>query len=261
MGRIAGDSSTYAVRATIEIGTRSEDGRFTPRQARALDLDLVSASTVAKILSKGDALTAWSFNVAVEGLELLALSGKDTRRMTVFELKEALTEIGMTPFVKRGKASDRGNAAHDVAERLGRGESPSRLAEEVELAKYDDNKELDEEIRGYCRGALKWWNDNQPIIPVIVEEPLAAITGVGPDGRPRGFAGTLDLLADRQITLEQPTALGDTQVWGSVLTDFKTSKDVYAEHVIQLSGYDIGVRWLGYQPDLHSVVNFKADGG
>lgn len=256
MGRIAGDSNTYAVRVTVEPGTRDEAGHFTPRQSRVLHLDLVSASTVAKILSKGDSLTMWAFNVAVEGVELLALAGKDVRKMNVIQLKEALEEIGMTPFVKRGKASDRGNEAHDIAERLGKGEDVERIKQEIALARYDENDALNEEIRGYCLGAVKWWIENQPIIPILVEEPLAMITGVNPDGTPQGAAGTLDLLADREIVTDDTSA----PPWKSVLTDFKTSKDTYAEHVVQISGYDLMVRFYGYVPDLYSVVRFTADG-
>ena len=243
MARIAGDSKTYATRVTIEVGTRAESGLFTSKHARVVDLDLVSTSTVSKMLDKGDALTTWAFNIGLEGVEFLSLAGKSVKGMSLDDLKVALGEIGYTPFSKRGKASDRGNVAHDILESLGHGVHLEQVKKKLAFMNLDD------EVRGYCRAGIKWWEENQPITPILVEEPIGAITGVGLDGRPVGFMGTLDLLADRHF--------GTAEV--SILTDYKTAKAVYPEHVIQLSGYDLACRYWGYEPVAASVVLLRED--
>ena len=79
--------------------------------------------------------------------------------------------------------------------------------------------------------------------PILVEESVVSLR--------HGFAGTLDLYAHRG----EPT-VGK----GYVLTDAKTSKDVYPEMAMQLGGYAIALEELGHAVDTASILLLRADG-
>lgn len=239
MARIAGDEATYAWR----ICQRSKQGKDTYYTPTEYGVDSVSISTIAKAVSdKSGPLTGWAWNIITEGVAHLA-QFNEMRGWDQDKLKGALKDAGFTPWVKRARAAARGNEAHEVLERLMKGEDPEQVAKAIEAIE-------NEEVRGYASGVMNWFLEAGAIKPLIVEEPVWFLHG-------QIYTGQLDLFALRLLDAQ------DDDPVRPVLTDLKTSKDVYAEHWLQLDGYDNGVRHGRPDlpiPELHSVLLVNAEG-
>lgn len=215
MGRLAGDSKYYRV----------------PLPPYSTTLDFISVTTVTGLLDKSGPLIGWAWNVTTEGIiELTSGHLLDLRGWDQEMLKKALKGIGATPWVKRDRAADRGQEAHDVLERLAKGEDPEQV--------WDSIIFMPEEVQGYAQGAFNWFMDELPE-PFLVEEPIFSLEHL--------FAGTLDFYGRRTG--------GEL-----VLTDLKTSKAVYDGHVIQGGGYKIGLLENGRPVDGVTVVRATPDG-
>ena len=148
-----------------------------------------------------------------------------------------------TPWNTRQRAADRGNAVHDALE---------RLALDGTVPNPDD---YPEEERGHVRGLLAWFLATRP-------EFRACEVMVG--SRAHGFAGRYDLEVEydadrlRQAGVERVDEVGTILA----LVDLKTSSGVYVEHVVQLEGYEVARREMGYPPsDGRFVLRTDADGG
>lgn len=229
MPRIVGDSKTYPLDLEVTLGL--ED----PKPLGKIRVDAPSISTIAKVFdTKSGALTGWAFKTGLEGVLELSKQGIDVRGWSYQQLYGAMKEIGHTPYIRRGKAAARGNEAHELLELLATG---------VELETAQAYKEqVSEEAAGYCAAVWDWWFTNIPTT-VVCEEQVWGI-------HPKPFAGTLDFLGWRD----------DGHL---VLTDLKTSKDVFPEHVIQIAGYESGLHQS--RPDLEprdgfSIVLAREDG-
>jgi hypothetical protein len=200
--------------------------------------DWVSISTVAGIIDKGGALSGWAYNAALEGILKLIDDGVDLVELDFEQLKARMKQAGYTPWVKRDRAAERGTQVHEeVLEALGLGTPPEEVKATI-LA-------LDDDIRGYGVGAFRWYEDEAPE-PLLVEAPVWSST--------HRTVGTLDLYATRK----------DGR---NVLSDLKTSKDVYESHPVQLDGYALCVNELISEgvldtprPDAHSIVLSRPDG-
>ncbi len=232
-GRMSGfDGKTYPYRLTID--QLNEAGEAIKTIERTLELTRVS--TVSKIIDKSDMLIAWAYNGGLEGVLELLGAEVDVSAMTVDELKAAMKAAGHSPFVRRARAADRGTAAHDVLEKLARGVDRKEINAHIVAIPS-------EEWRGYCWAAVGFWDDNTPET-ILAEEPVVSLR--------YGFAGTFDLFALRDA--EGGTPRG-------ILTDAKTSKDVYPEMALQLGGYAIGIEeTYGHQVDAASILLLRADG-
>lgn len=252
-GRAAGNSSYYRIAVTtLEDGT----GAFSGLKYQVLDWDdpyegpelkYVSVSTIAKLTSDSGPLIGWAWNVITEGVEYLVskalvdLKGRDQDG-----IKAALKEFGFTPWKKKKSAADRGTGTHTVLEKLAKGELD--LAEAHSFVE----SEVPPVERGYSRGVLKFWEEQEPE-PTLVEEKLLSVR--------HRVAGTGDLGAVREMHADRPEG-----PYSRVFTDLKTSKAIYPEHITQVNGYlmcsaemhEMGVP--DRQFDLGSVLRVTPDG-
>lgn len=222
------DGKTYPYRVSIQ--RISPDGEVEWEQAR--DMEFPRVSTITKIIDKSDMLISWAYNGGLEGAQALAAAEVDIASLDIAELKTAMKAAGFSPFVRRARAADRGTAAHNVLEMMATGKDRGEITKHVQAISS-------EEIRGYCWAAINFWDDQAPET-ILVEEPVVSLR--------HSFAGTFDLYAKRDHI-------------GCVLTDAKTSKDVYPEMALQLGGYAIGLEeTYGEVPDACSILLLRADG-
>jgi len=122
---------------------------------------------------------------------------------------------GRNPLAVRDQAADIGTICHKlievhILEVMGKGESFDPLAEHGR----DDVEKAENAMIAF----LDWEQVNQP--EYLHTEMMFA--------SPRGYGGTIDLVAKIEGEM--------------TLVDFKTSKGIYAEHFIQVSAYDKGLR-------------------
>jgi hypothetical protein len=160
-----------------------------------------SVTTIlSRVLAK-PAIPGWAARTCgeyvAENMNRLYAVWKNDRATVVKMVKEA-------PWSQRDSAAVRGTGVHDLLEQLALGQSPT--------------------IPGYAQpyvDAWQRWRDRFGVEPVATEATVY--------DRRRGYAGTLDLIADA----------GDL---GRILVDYKTSKDVYSEATLQLTAY----RWAEF---------------
>lgn len=89
-------------------------------------------------------------------------------------------------------------------------------------------------------GFVRWrqkWLERHDVRPVLIESPLVS--------NQYGFGGTLDLLAEVDGRLE--------------VLDWKTTKQVYQEHVLQASAYQLLAWENGYEPQAVRVVHVSVE--
>jgi len=269
--RIAGDQSTYAVRFCRRVRLKDHDpcplcakplGDPTkaPRKTVGHDFtvatdygeDWISVSTVSHILDKGGALSGWAYNLTVEGVLRLVATGVDVTRMDEEMLKAALKQAGFTPWVKKDRAASRGSEVHEVLERLAKGEDPSSVARTIADIDIEDfSPEEIRDVQNYALAAAHWFLDKKPR-PILVEETVWSAES--------RTVGTLDILAER------PDLSPRSKGVPVVLTDLKTSKDVYTDHAVQLDGYRLCLEEMVREgvvdvplPTLHTVVLARPD--
>ncbi len=278
MGRLAGNERTYALRFCGRVKLKDHDpcptcgvplGRFKyvptsidgaigitiqpPRKSvehkflvpSEFGEDWVSISTVAHIIDKGGALSGWTFNLAIAGVLKL---GTDVRGWTEEQLKEAMKQQGFTPWIKKDRAASRGKEVHEVLERLAEGETLEQVSEfiaAINIPKF--MPEENREVQGYCLAAAHWFLAQDGIKPLLVERVVWSTQ--------HRTVGTLDLYAERKTGHRY------------VLTDLKSSKDVYEDHPVQLDGYGICLDELIDKgeldlpkPNAHSIVLARPDG-
>ena len=159
---------------------------------------------VTTVLNEGipkPGLIGWAFDTAskyaVDHWEELAALGAGSR----------LAKIQKARYADRDAAGVRGTAVHALAQRLAAGE-------EVDVP---------EPYIGHVDSYLAFVDDWRPR-ELLVEAAVFA-RPTPEEGRPRGYAGTLDLIAD----------LADGHRW---LLDWKTAASgVFAENALQLAAY------------------------
>lgn len=238
MPRIAGDSRHYKAQVTVRL----VDDQGEVKWINNRDLDLISVSTAAKVIDKSDVLIAWAYNSGLEGMLALAEAEIDLSAKDLAWAKAAMKRAGYSPFVKRGRAAERGSKAHEVVEEV------LRYQDKDEDVLQDIRSIESEEIRGYCMAAFDFATfirDTEKAEILLIEEPIVSLRW--------DFAGTLDLYARRFAT-------GFTG-GKPVLSDVKTSKNVYPEMAIQLGGYALGLEELGFEPpEDGSIVLLRPDG-
>lgn len=228
MSGYSGDGYT----ARVQVELLSPEGEV--RSLHDYEVVLPRISDISKIIDKSDQLLGWAYNSGLEGMLAFAEAEVDFSGWDLSAAKEAMKQAGYSPFVRRGAAADRGSRAHDTLEMCARGDP------ELEIHRFIDK--VPKENQGYCWAAVDWYAHEAPE-PILVEESVVSLQ--------HGFAGTLDLYSKRG----EPT-VGK----GLVLTDAKTSKDVYPEMAMQLGGYAIALEELGFPVDTASILLLRADG-
>lgn len=242
MARIVGDSKTYSLRLDVTL-TNANPTYGGGKGLGSVEVDAASISTIAKVFdTKSAALVGWSFKKALEGVQHLVAEGAELKGWDYKQLYGAMKVIGSTPYQVRGKAAARGNDAHDVLERLAGGEVVEDVEKHVHMKLADD-------VKGYALAVIDWWKKNKPQT-LLCEEQVYGLW-------PRPYAGTLDFVGSRE------GLPGQASVARVVLTDLKTSKDVFPEHILQVTGYEEGLKqsWPFLPPrDDHSILLAREDG-
>lgn len=212
MARAAGGAGAYRVAVLNTQGVP------------VYEVKLRSVTTVlGRVVNKSGPLSGWAYKTAIEGAVALASQGDDIAKLGVDGLKRRLKEERLSIYNLRDDAAGRGTAAHAVAEMRGIGDKVAltRL-DNVPVTGNERAKELlDEmpgEVRGYGEAANAWFDDEQP--ELLANEMTVVRLG----GFPKlAYAGTLDAVeqASDHITL----------------VDYKTSKRIYDEALIQTAAY------------------------
>jgi len=191
-------------------------------------------STVLNLMAKGG-LVGWAFNLGINGMQDLAKKGHSLSDLELAQLQALLKDFGWSPHITRDKAADRGTRAHKIAEKLGRGlslETAQALAEA-----------LPEDERGYGRAACRYFEEVKPVV-LATEKLLYSLEN--------RYCGTTD-----SIELEQ-LPVGEIEC----IVDYKTSKNVYDSHGVQLAAYELARAEMTGDGSFRSnkVVLFRPDG-
>lgn len=250
MPRVAGNSDTYDFHldgdAWVLVGADGEprpEDRIPVPPVRSLP----SVTTVTDLLSKGGALTGWAYKIAIQGmLEVARKPGRiDIAQLDYEKAKDLFQAFGLrTPWSKKDR--DRGEEAHNVLEKLAKGEW------DLAGAHRHIEMHIPEEWQGYAYGAAAWWDDTEG----DPEQVLAAEKRVWSQ-QAGGFAGTLDLF----YQTGHDTFNG---AYGSLI-DLKTrpvgKPAVYPENGYQLAGYGLAVREsMGLTVEDYFVLTTRDDG-
>lgn len=190
--------------------------------------ELDGATTVLGVLDK-PALPWWGMKVGVQGLlTLVEKEGIEVVDLDADEIVQLLTKHKLTVNHLKDKGAEKGRTAHDLLEDWARHGTPISM------------KGVNDYARPRVRAAARFLVDVQP---KVVEGGVEVMVW----DYHRMLAGTFDLLA-----------WIDGELW---LLDYKTSKDIYTSHALQLAGYE-GMRIdLGLRPvDRMGVVLLKDDG-
>ncbi|MGZ6587131.1 MAG: hypothetical protein ACXVHX_22810, partial [Solirubrobacteraceae bacterium] len=120
----------------------------------------------------------------------------------------------------RDSAGARGDEVHDIAEALASGVIP-------------DLESVDPERRGYAEALVAAWLDLAPE-PIQAEAVVCSVV--------HGIAGKFDLRAripeGRTAVTDAETGYRESVPAGVWILDYKTSKGVYEQHVLQGEAYD-----------------------
>lgn len=217
---------------------------------------LPGVSTVAKIGEDEvwGIASAWGFRIGYEGAYEVLHKNRGQWPATADDLRALLQKAGLTPWSKRDAAGERGNWVHDVLEGLGqRGDIP-------DLSKFAA------EVQGHARGVFNWYLEYRPEFVATEVQVISE--------RHR-FAGRYDLRAnisgarllprfeDHESYQEKNVREAATSKKPVLcLIDLKTSKRVYpTSHFVQLSGYELASREMGFAPTgAQFVLNTHPDG-
>lgn len=181
---------------------------------------LPSVTTILDALPKY--LAWWGYRMGAREGRRLA-TDPTTTDFTEEQFYEHIKKLGRegtadTPSSTLEDAADRGTDVHAVAERFLKGQ-------DVNLDAVPDDQ------KGFVTSFFKWWDANAGEV-IATEVCVYSL-----DHR---YAGTLDVIVKY--------AGNKYMVW-----DFKTSKDVYANHQLQSAAYLWAAQERGYIPENASV--------
>lgn len=218
MTRLAGDDAYYR----LELIDRNTG------QPSGIGFDLISVTSAIKAVMSGSfGPAAWyGYRVAAGAV----LGSADIYGDDVEELYGRLKETKIHPNSVRDAAGKRGNRAHKLMERVGKGEgafvwtegsSPEPVAY-VPMGLQQNPEELD----GYGKAGARWWKDrmmgDSPAKILAVEEALVSLHWQA--------GGTPDLIREVDGVVE----IAD---WKTHKPASPQSKPAYFEELIQLSAY------------------------
>ena len=182
-----------------------------------------SVTTVLKMLHK-DALVPWASKAVAEYVNSNFVAFKN-KEITGQELAGVIGDVNVmksVPFQQRDDKADIGTNVHKAAEMTARGESVA----------LDD---FPAETHGYINSYLTWFNKYKPEY-LALELPLFNKT--------YNYAGTMDSVVKMN---------GRT-----LILDYKTSKDSYNSHALQLAAYRYA-EFIGVNGEEYPV--FDTEGG
>lgn len=177
-----------------------------------------------KVLDK-PALISWAERQGIEGALRLERAGE----LEGVPVEEAINLVRLHRVgadAKRDAGADRGTAVHQA------------LRTYCEIGTPPKITDFEPQVRGYVQALCRWLLLMEPT-PILVERIVGSPT--------HGFAGRFDLLAEIDGRL--------------ILVDLKTSNRVYAEHHLQMAGYELALRECGYETDGSVVVCVGENGG
>ncbi len=183
----------------------------------------ISVTSALKVLDK-PALVAWAERMGIEGALRLERAG-ELEGVPPEQALSVVRQRDMGAEAKRDAGADRGSAIHDA------------LRSYCSVGTVPMVGDFPDEVQGYVKSLCRWLLDAEPE-PILVEQVV---------GSPRfGFAGRFDLLAkiDGKRTL----------------LDLKTSNRVYAEHHLQMAGYEIALRECGDHSEHRVILQLGDDG-
>lgn len=271
-GRIAGNEGFYTF-ALCRVGEDDDGNRTLTPTEHTFSLPSVT-TLIGDVLGKpANAMAWWGFSLAADAS--IELSREvELAELDYEQFKDAAKRIGKTPTRQRDDAGDRGSKAHDVLERIAKGEyrvigSPGAYG--VVVDETGETVPIDE----YAKGGVEWWMAEHWTTEwetVAVEVPVWSFD---PE-----FSGTFDLL--RRVALVDD--LGPPA--GYEIVDYKTHKPArthkpirpgegvgYHSDIVQMRFYRIALEWMSRQswcPDWlprnikitsQRVVLFTPDGG
>lgn len=237
--RAAGDSETYTLHIIDQAG--NPVGR---------PLELPSVTHILKTLPK-NGLDWYGYKLGLRAARVMAAVGKPVESypgddLGIEELyaeakrlgRKAAGSVVPTPYNVLAKAGARGTDIHTLAEGL------------ILSGTLPDKAFVPVEQHGYVQSLSDWWQAIRDFMPnvevVLCEGPVFSVR-YWP-----GFAGTLDLI------------LYDPDTGRFYVIDFKTSKGIYENHLIQVAAYCYAAIERGYFPSdadvLKCVVRFPENG-
>ena len=180
---------------------------------------LPSVTTILDALPKY--LGWWGYEMGLAEGRRLAPEAGEKNRKEFYEYVKGLGREGLatTPNTTLDEAADRGTDVHDFAEKYLKGEDIPEAS-------------INPDHRGYIDSFLAWWEKYKG--EVIASEVCVY-------SLEHRYAGTLDAI------IKYPDTAGlfpEYMVW-----DFKTSKDVYANHQLQSVAYLQAAIERGYIPE------------
>lgn len=188
--------------------------------------DIVPLKSVTQTLDvcPKPGLPWWGMTIGVAGvLELRergALDFDAIDRWLPEDVVALLQEHSLDVNNVRDTAGARGDEVHDIAEALANGEVP-------------DLESVDPERRGYAEALVAAWLDLAPE-PIQAEAVVVSVV--------HGVAGKFDLRAripeGRTAVTDAETGYRESVPAGVWILDYKTSKGVYEQHVLQGEAYD-----------------------
>lgn len=219
---VAGDGNHYPVKVeAVTAGGKPVFGWDQPREIPHIRVTHV----IDTVSNKGAALSGWAFNLATEGVAILANEGRfASGGITQDDVKEALKSRNFSPYQQKALAATRGSGVHEVFENF-------LLTGQANLA------DIPTGMQGYAKEAIAWVISSKPKI-LATEATVASLR--------YGYAGTLDLLCELDGV---PT-----------IVDLKTSKRVYETHAIQLAAYRLALREVGVYVDDAAVLRVPPEG-
>jgi hypothetical protein len=183
---------------------------------------LISATGCTGIIDKSQVLIIWALNLA-KGFINTHLENSKENRFTKEELGPIIEEAMKQHTIKKETAADIGSQTHDWCERFAKAQiNKTEIPEIPEAPEITENstdeekKKADdmEKVQNGIMGFLEWFNSRKVVFEASERLLYSKIHGV---------VGITDFIA---------------RINGfRVLGDFKTSKGVYDEQYLQLSGY------------------------
>lgn len=192
-------------------------------------------TTITKVIPKGDAMTWWGFKLGIKAVADYVVETDDFPGGTVDEITDVLyerfkQEKKLTPKAVMEQGGAKGSNIHEYAEALfdpKRG--PSFLPAKAGLPPEEAGR-LQSLVDWYHGKHIKAPNMTPPSKMTVIAQEVPVFSLI------HDFAGTLDLI------------LQDPATGAYYLVDFKTSKGIYVDHLLQVAAYEFAAKERGYLP-------------
>ena len=240
MGRAAGDSNKYELRI-IDKATGLPVGR---------GADLPSVTTITKVIPKGDAMTWWGFKLGIKAVADYVVEKDTFPGGTVDEITEYLydqfkQEKKLTPKAVMEQGGSKGSNIHEYAEILF---DPKRG-----IPMLPGKSTLPPEEAGRLQSLVDWYHGKHIKAGTAPKDMEVIAQEVPVFSLVHDFAGTLDLI------------LRDPANGAYYLIDFKTSKGIYFDFLLQVAAYEVAAKERGYLPPdavcFNTIVRLNPTGG